>query len=311
MRSQARSLPRAKIVVYFAPNTDAGFLDAINQAAMDKTHKPSVISISWGGPESSWTAQSLQNYNNALQAAAAVGVTVCVACGDNGSTDGSTDGSDQVDFPSSSPYSLACGGTRLDISGSAIGSEVVWNDLPNNGATGGGVSATFPLPSYQANANVPPSANPGGRRPRRARRCRRCRSSDRLSSASGRLAIGSGWNQRCRALVGGLGCTVQSERSARRLATSIRICTRKLPWPREPSTTSPRAITATTKPDPDGTRAAAGAVPMARRFCRRCRQAGRPERECRRVEKFADIILRVPVDDQDVVPESERLMGGL
>ena len=154
--------PGAKIVVYFAPNTDAGFLDAINQAAMDQTHKPSIMSISWGGPESSWTAQSLQNYNSALQAAAAVGVTVCVACGDNGSTDGSSDGSDQVDFPASSPYSLACGGTSLDISGSTIGSEVVWNDLPNDGATGGGVSATFPLPSYQANANVPPSANPGG-----------------------------------------------------------------------------------------------------------------------------------------------------
>jgi kumamolisin len=154
--------PGAKIVVYFAPNTDAGFLDAINQAAMDKTHKPSVISISWGGPESSWTAQSLQNYNSALQAAAAVGVTVCCASGDNGSTDGSSDGSDQVDFPSSSPYSLACGGTSLDISGSAIASEVVWNDLPNGGATGGGVSATFPLPSYQANAKVPPSANSGG-----------------------------------------------------------------------------------------------------------------------------------------------------
>ena len=153
--------PGAKIVVYFAPNTDAGFLDAINQAAMDKTNKPSVISISWGGPENSWTAQSLQNYNSALQAAAAVGVTVCVACGDNGSTDGSSDGSDQVDFPASSPYSLACGGTTLDISGSTIASEVVWNDLPNDGATGGGVSATFPLPSYQANANVPPSANTG------------------------------------------------------------------------------------------------------------------------------------------------------
>ncbi len=153
--------PGAKIVVYFAPNTDAGFLDAINKAAMDKTHKPSVISISWGGPEDSWTAQSLQNYNTALQAAAAVGVTVCVASGDNGSTDGSTDGSDQVDFPSSSPYSLACGGTTLHISGGGIGSEVVWNDLPSNGATGGGVSATFPLPSWQASAHVPKSAGSG------------------------------------------------------------------------------------------------------------------------------------------------------
>ncbi len=153
--------PGAKIAVYFAPNTDAGFLDAINQAVTDKTDQPSVISISWGGPESTWTAQSLQSYNTAIEAAAAVGVTICVACGDDGSTDGVTDGLDHVDFPASSPYSLACGGTSLTLSGKGISNEVVWNDLPNNGATGGGVSATFPLPSYQVGANVPPSVNPG------------------------------------------------------------------------------------------------------------------------------------------------------
>ena len=155
--------PGARIAVYFAPNSDSGFLDAINQAVMDTVNKPSVISISWGGPESSWTAQSLQSYNSALQAAAAMGVTVCIACGDNGSTDGVGDGRDHVDFPASSPYSLACGGTTLKISGSSISSEVVWNGLSSgDGATGGGVSGTFPLPSYQANANVPPSTNPKG-----------------------------------------------------------------------------------------------------------------------------------------------------
>lgn len=155
--------PAARIVVYFAPNTDAGFLDAISQAAQDTVNKPSILSISWGGPESSWTAQSLQSFNSALQSAAAVGVTVCVASGDNGSDDGVGDGQDHVDFPASSPYSLACGGTKLTISGSAISSEVVWNEQASNeGATGGGVSGTFPLPTYQANANVPPSKNPSG-----------------------------------------------------------------------------------------------------------------------------------------------------
>ena len=153
--------PGAKIVVYFAPNTDAGFLDAINQAATDSTNKPSVISISWGGPESTWTAQSLQSYNSALQAAAAIGVTVCVAAGDDGSTDGVTDGQQHVDFPASSPYALACGGTHLVGSGSTITDEEVWDDLPSDGATGGGISATFPLPTWQANAHVPPSVNPG------------------------------------------------------------------------------------------------------------------------------------------------------
>jgi len=151
----------ANIVVYFAPNTDAGFLDAINQAVDDKQNNPSVVSISWGGPESTWTSQSLQSYNSALEAASAVGVTVCIAAGDNGATDGVSDGLDHVDFPASSPYALACGGTHLVGSGTTITDEVVWNDLPDNGATGGGVSATFPLPTWQANANVPPSVNPG------------------------------------------------------------------------------------------------------------------------------------------------------
>jgi kumamolisin len=156
--------PAANIVVYFGPNTDAGFLDAINQAVTDNVHKPSVISISWGGPESDWTAQSLQSYNSALQSAAAVGVTVCVACGDNGSTDGVSDGSDHVDFPASSPYSLACGGTSLTIESGKISSEVVWNDLSSgDGATGGGVSATFAVPTWQGSVNVPSSGSFKGR----------------------------------------------------------------------------------------------------------------------------------------------------
>ncbi len=155
--------PGANIAVYFAPNTDAGFLDAISQAAMDTVNKPSVLSISWGAAESNWTDQSLQSFNSALQSAAAVGVTVCVASGDNGSDDGVGDGQDHVDFPSSSPYSLACGGTKLLLSGSSISSEVVWNEQASQeGATGGGVSGTFPLPDWQSNANVPAGKNPKG-----------------------------------------------------------------------------------------------------------------------------------------------------
>jgi len=151
--------PKAKIVVYFTPNTDQGFLDAITSAVHDDVHKPSVISISWGGPESNWTGQAFQQFDQAFQAAAAVGITVCVAAGDNGSSDGVDDGLAHVDFPASSPNALACGGTRLNASGTTISSEVVWNE-PDDGATGGGVSDEFPLPSYQKSAGVPPSANP-------------------------------------------------------------------------------------------------------------------------------------------------------
>jgi kumamolisin len=158
--------PGAKLAVYFAPNTDQGFIDAITDAVHDTTRKPSVISISWGGPEDSWTAQSQTAMNAALQDAASLGVTVTVACGDNGSTDGAGDGKLHVDFPASSPYALACGGTTLQGSGNKISSEVVWNEISNQeGATGGGVSTVFPLPSYQSSAGVPaqPQTNFAGR----------------------------------------------------------------------------------------------------------------------------------------------------
>jgi kumamolisin len=141
--------PRANVAVYFAPNTDAGFLNAITTAIHDTTLKPSVISISWGGSESTWTAQAMTAMDEAFQAAATLGITVCVASGDNGSSDGVTDGSDHVDFPCSSPFALACGGTSLKASGSSISSEVVWNDGAGNGAGGGGISSFFALPTWQ------------------------------------------------------------------------------------------------------------------------------------------------------------------
>ena len=153
----------ARIVVYFAPNTDQGFIDAVSTAVHDAVNKPSVLSISWGGPEPSWTAQATTALDAACKAAAAVGVTITVACGDNGSTDGLT--GNNVDFPASSPHVLACGGTTLNGSGTTIVSEVVWNELAiGEGATGGGVSAVFPLPVWQQSAGVPAAPTPGGGR---------------------------------------------------------------------------------------------------------------------------------------------------
>jgi kumamolisin len=158
--------PGANIVVYFTPNTDQGFVDAITTAVHDTTNKPSVISISWGGPEDSWTQQAADAMLQAVTDAAAVGVTVTVAAGDNGSDDGVGDGQLHVDLPACLPPVLGCGGTRLSASASAITSEVVWNETASNeGATGGGVSKTYALPSYQASAGVPvqPETNFAGR----------------------------------------------------------------------------------------------------------------------------------------------------
>jgi kumamolisin len=151
--------PGANIVVYFTSNTDQGFQDAISTAIHDSTHNPSVISISWGGPESSWSQTAMTSMDTTCQSAAALGITITVASGDSGSSDGET--GKHVDFPASSPHVLGCGGTALTASNGQRRSEVVWNDQASNGgASGGGVSAVFPLPSWQSHAGVPaPSAS--------------------------------------------------------------------------------------------------------------------------------------------------------
>jgi kumamolisin len=69
-----------------------------------------------------------------------------------------TDGADHVDFPASSPFALACGGTSLQDSATRIGSEVAWNDGAGNGATGGGVSAFFPVATWQSGLSATTTA---------------------------------------------------------------------------------------------------------------------------------------------------------
>ena len=150
--------PGASIAVYFALNTDAGFLAALKAALHDAVRKPSVVSISWGSAEDFDTLQARTAFDQALQDAAALGVTVCCSSGDDGSSDlrdTDQDGQPHVDFPASSAFALACGGTHLTGSGSTIKSEVVWNS--GNGATGGGVSNLFSRPAYQSASKVPKS----------------------------------------------------------------------------------------------------------------------------------------------------------
>jgi kumamolisin len=160
--------PKANIVVYFAPFTEQGWVDVLTTAVQDSTNKPSVLSISWGWPESNdlWTQQAMDAVNQTLQEAGLAGVTVCCASGDDGSEDELTDGHAHVDFPAASPYILSCGGTTLTASNdkTSIASEVTWNKgtrSQGGGATGGGVSELTPAPTWQANAKVPPSVNTG------------------------------------------------------------------------------------------------------------------------------------------------------
>ncbi|HEV3362256.1 MAG TPA: S53 family peptidase [Pseudonocardiaceae bacterium] len=153
--------PKAVQNVYFGPNTDQGFVDAIS-TAVHANPTPTAVSISWGQSEDQWTQQGRTSMDQVFADAAALGVTVTVAAGDNGSEDAQQDGKQHVDFPASSPHVLACGGTTLHASTSgAITSETVWNDGSNGGATGGGVSDTFPMPSWQSSAGVPKRSGGG------------------------------------------------------------------------------------------------------------------------------------------------------
>jgi kumamolisin len=154
--------PGANQLVYFAPNTDRGLLDAVS-AAVHADPAPTAVCIGWAGPEKSWTGQAMAALNEVLADAAALGVTVCVAAGDGGSGAYQRDGQSYLSFPASSPYALACGGTSLvaDTTTGSVRAETAWNDLAN-GATGGGVSDVFPMPGWQAAAGVPAQAEGGG-----------------------------------------------------------------------------------------------------------------------------------------------------
>jgi len=151
--------PGARIAVYFTVNTDAGFIDAITTASQDETNKPSVMSISWGGPESTWTAQAQASMTSALEDAANLGMSVFVAAGDNLATDGVSGTAAHVDFPASSPWAIGCGGTSIKVSAGVITSETVWNN--GTSGTGGGVSAVYPVPAFQESAGVPVSVSTG------------------------------------------------------------------------------------------------------------------------------------------------------
>jgi len=143
--------PTATLLLFSAPNTNKGFYDAINAAVIGTTvngvlYKPSIVSISWGAPENQYSNSSLQAFNQLFQTAVSLGITITVACGDSGSDDGVGDGQPHADFPASSPYVTACGGTSLASGG--IESAWTWSARYQWG-TGGGISRIFPAPSYQ------------------------------------------------------------------------------------------------------------------------------------------------------------------
>jgi kumamolisin len=157
--------PKSMIAVYFAQWTEQGWITALDTAVHDHANNPGVISVSWGAPEDTdiWTPQAITQINETLMEAAHLGITVCIAAGDDGSSDADSDGRAHVDFPAASPYVLAIGGTTIPKF--AAGPDVGWFEgdglrAGGGGSTGGGVSAVFPRPSWQSNISIE-SVNPG------------------------------------------------------------------------------------------------------------------------------------------------------
>jgi kumamolisin len=140
-------VPGAHIVVYFAPNTERGFLGAVAHAVHDRKHRPSVLSISWGRNEKHWTRSTLRHFDEVLAEAAALGITVCCSSGDDGAYAEKGDREPGVCFPASSAHVLACGGTSLVGTRPDRVRERAWRD--EAGASGGGVSQVIRRPSWQ------------------------------------------------------------------------------------------------------------------------------------------------------------------
>ena len=140
--------PQATIAVYFADNN---LVDSITSATLSTaTITPNVISISYGAPE-----DQIGNYPQFLeplfQAAATLGITVIASSGDSGVYGPGGTNQYVVTYPASSPYVLSVGGTALQLtSGGAIGFETAWNGVTGiGGASGGGMSKLFGVPTWQ------------------------------------------------------------------------------------------------------------------------------------------------------------------
>ena len=170
------------IAVYFAPASEAGYLEIVLAAIFPDNGQPapSVISTSWESDELNWSASALQTVSSAFQQAAEAGITILATSGDQG-TDFfyANDGKAHVAYPASDPWITTCGGTqisKINWTNSTTASTFVentWNQGTSNGQstgiTGGGISTVkdssgnpvFPLPSWQQGLKIGPSINDG------------------------------------------------------------------------------------------------------------------------------------------------------
>jgi subtilase family serine protease len=146
--------------MYESSAAPSAVLNSLVSAIESKTQRPDVVSASLGGCEAV-NRRALGNmgiglYESAFEVAAATGISVVAAAGDDGSStclnqQGNPTRKLSVSFPASSPFVTAVGGTNIALNAAnQIISSVVWNDGPGQAAAGGGGnSVLFGEPSYQ------------------------------------------------------------------------------------------------------------------------------------------------------------------
>jgi subtilase family serine protease len=164
--------PAANIVLVETPTSETeglqGFPDivAAENWVVDH-HIGEVITQSFGATEQTFSSPSqIYGLRSAYMNAAANGVTVLAASGDQGATDYLSNetccyASRAIDWPSSDPLVTAVGGTQLHLNaaGVATAPASVWNDSSTTigipgpaytwGAGGGGLSTVFSRPAFQ------------------------------------------------------------------------------------------------------------------------------------------------------------------
>jgi kumamolisin len=158
----------AQIVVYFTGGDVPSIIHALGRMIHPDAGDPvpTVISISyrWGPDDENdgATDSEITQMNQLFQDAANLKITVLVSSGDSGAMiESSTQA--QASYPATDPWVLACGGTTIGSISATEFEEYVWNDTfgGNSGATGGGISVRFGVPSYQNGFPVPTRNNTG------------------------------------------------------------------------------------------------------------------------------------------------------
>lgn len=129
----------SNIYVYFTPNTDTGLYNGVYNAIYNNAYPVNIIVITCGANEKSYDTNTINALNDLFAQAAQRNITICTSIG-NGNI---------VNFPSSSPWVLACGGTKLLCNNKTYNHTTIETGLQENITEHDNFSSIFDAPTYQ------------------------------------------------------------------------------------------------------------------------------------------------------------------